>query len=119
MNRDTEILKQIRDELREMKTWLKLAGIPELRRLSEANLRDNVDKIVYELSDGERSTREIAGAVKGLGKGISHATVSNMWRRWAIMGLVEPSEKYRGRYAKVFPLQFLGIETPKILKKGD
>lgn len=118
MSDDIALLKQIRDELREMKIWLKISGLPALRRMLSENLRDDVDKLVYEFSDGDRSTREIADKVKQIGKEISHATVANLWKRWAITGLVEPSEKYQGRYKKAFSLESLGIETPKILEEN-
>lgn len=119
MNEEANLLKQIREELREMKFWLKLSGLPTLRRILIENLRDDVDKLVYELSDGIKSTREIAGELERMGKEITHATVSNMWKRWAITGLVEPSERYQGRYSKIISLESVGIEIPKILKEGE
>ena len=51
MNRDIQLLKQIRDQLREMKVWLKLSGIPQLRKLAPDNFGDDIDRMVYELSD--------------------------------------------------------------------
>ena len=119
MNDEANLLRQIRDELREMKVWLKLSGIPTLRRVLQENLRDAVDKVVYELSDGVRSTRDIARELKRMDKEISHATVANMWKKWAITGLVELSKKYQGRYTKIISLESVGIEIPKILTESE
>lgn len=118
MNEEEKLLKQIRDELKEMKFWIKLSGLPSLRRAVLEYLRDDVDKLVYELSDGIRSTREIARELKKMGKEVTHATVANMWKRWAITGLVEPSERYQGRYSRIIPLESVGIEIPRILKEN-
>jgi len=119
LNKDVNLLKQIRDELREMKFWLKLSSLPALRRVLLDNVRDDVDKLVYELSDGARSTREIARELKKVGKEISHATVANMWKKWAIYGLVELSEKFQGRYRRTISLESVGIEIPKSSKEAE
>lgn len=119
MNENVNLLKQIRNELREMKFWLKLSSLPILRRVLLENVRDDVDKLVYELSDGVRSTREIARELKKIGKEMSHATVANMWRKWAIYGLVEPSERFQGRYSRIISLESVGIKIPKSLKEAE
>jgi len=115
---DTNLLKRICDELREIRYWVKLSGLPVLRRVIQENLRDDESKLVYELSDGNRSTREIAEELKKIGRAITHGTVANMWRRWAASGIVEPSERYQGRFRKVASLESLGIEFPEIRKEG-
>jgi hypothetical protein len=112
LNKNSNLLEQIHNELREIKFWLKLSSLPTLRSILTESLRDDVDKMVYELSDGIRSTREIAQKLKKMEKKISHATVANMWKKWAITGLVEPSEEYQGRYSKIISLESLGIEIP-------
>jgi len=119
LTEDTNLLRKICDELREIKYWVKLSGLPVLRRAAQENLRDDESKLVYELSDGKRSTREIAGELNRIGKAITHGTVANMWRRWAAAGIVEPSEWYQGRFRKVASLESLGIETPEIRKEGE
>jgi hypothetical protein len=119
LSEDVNLLKQIRDELREMKFWLKLSSFPTLKRVVLENIRDDVDKLIYELSDGVRSTREIARELKRMGKQISHATVANMWRKWSITGLVEPSEKYEGRYCKAISLESIGIQIPRSMKEDE
>lgn len=119
MVEDTDLLRKIYDELREIKYWVKLSGLPVLRRAAQENLRDAESKLVYELSDGNRSTREIAEELKKIGKTITHATVANMWKRWIPAGIVEASERYQGRFRKVVSLELLGMEIPEIRKEGE
>lgn len=119
MTEDTNLLREICDELREIRYWVKLSGLPVLRRAVQENLRDDESKLVYELSDGSRSTREIAEELKKFGKTITHTTVANMWRRWAAAGMVEPSERYQGRFKKIASLESLGIEVPEIRMEGE
>ena len=119
---ENKLLKQILNELREIKFWIKLSNLSFIRRIAREYLVDDESKIVYELSNGKRSTREIANELEKIGIKITHATVANLWKRWAMVGLVQPSEKYQGRYRKVAPLKFLGVGTPKIskmVKKND
>jgi hypothetical protein len=116
---DVNLLKKILDELREIKYWVKVSSLPVIRRAAYENLRDDESKLVYELSDGQRSTREIAEELKKSGIVITHATVANMWKRWVAASLVEPSERYKGRFRKVAPLESFGMEPPEISKKGE
>jgi len=75
------------------------------------NLRTDIEKLVYELSDGERSTRSIARIITNGGFRITHATVANMWQRWLILNLVLPTRRI-GRYKKALSLADLGITIP-------
>jgi hypothetical protein len=119
LTEDVNLLRKILDELREIKYWVKVSGLPVIRRAAHENLRDDESKLVYDLSDGHRSTREIAEELKKSGRVITHATVANMWKRWAAVSLVEPSERYQGRFRKVASLESFGIEPPEISKKGE
>lgn len=60
---------------------------------------------VYQLSDGIRSTREISRII--INK-CSHATVANLWNKWALIGLVTPTDQ-KGRYKATFDLYEYGI----------
>lgn len=117
MNEDVDLLRRICDELKEIRYWTKLSSLPILRRVIQENLRDDESKLVYELSDGNRSTREIALELVRMRRAITHVTVANMWRRWAALGLVEPSERYQGRFRRIVSLESLGIEIPRILER--
>jgi len=119
LSEDTNLLRKICDELREIKYWVKLSGLPALRRAVQENLRGDESKLVYELSDGKRSTREIVGELHRFGREITHATVANMWKRWSAAGIVEPSEWYQGRFRKVASLESLGMEVPEMQTEGE
>lgn len=112
MKDSNEVLKKIIYELAEIKNWTKIIATPILLKAVNENLQDDQDKLVYELSDGIRSTREIASELKKMKVKITHATVANMWKRWAPSGLVIPSIQYKGRFEKVISLEQLGIEIP-------
>jgi hypothetical protein len=62
---------------------------------------------IYQLTDGKRSTRELASMLKNK---CSHATVANLWNKWALIGLVVPAEQ-KGRYKAAFNLFEYGITT--------
>lgn len=77
---------------------------------------DNDDKIIaYELSNGERSTRDIEEHVN-----VSFNTVSRWWNKWFEEGLMEQTAKYGGsRYKRLCSLTKLGIKIPETLEDED
>lgn len=79
----------------------------------KTTLRDDVDKLVYELSDGKNSTRDIAQIVAKVGKKVSNVTVANMWQKWALIPLVVPA-RITGRYRRVVSLKSVGIDVPDL-----
>lgn len=105
-----EILSKKLDELI---FWTRFSALRTFRALLMDNLRTDVDKLVYELSDGERSTREITAMISRGGRSISHVTVTNLWQRWSVLNLVMPAER-RGRYRRVVSLESIGIEMPSL-----
>ena len=98
-------------KLDELIFWTKFSALPRFRALIMENLRTYTEKLVYELSDGERSTRAIARIITNGGIRITHTTVANMWQRWLILNLVLPTRRI-GRYKKALSLADLGIEVP-------
>ncbi len=82
----------------------------QLRSILEQNLKTEAERLVYELSDGNRSTREIAVLV-GLG---SKTTVSVYWEKWTKLGIVQESGTHEGRYERVCSLGEVGMELPKL-----
>jgi len=105
--------KSLSEKLEELIFWTKFSAFPTFRALLIDNLRDDVDKLVYELSDGERSTRDIAHTISREGRRITHVTIANMWKKWAILNLVIPAER-KGRYKRAISLESLGIEIPEV-----
>jgi hypothetical protein len=93
--------------LKEILRWVKIGAIP-LREILLQELKTDQDRLVYEFSDGENSTRDVEK-----GTGLDHVTVARLWKKWADVGIVEPSEKYQGRYRRVCSLRDLAIRVPK------
>lgn len=110
---DEEELANLSDKIDELAFWMKFSVWTTFVKIARATLTEDLDKFVYALSDGRKSTREIAQLFSVGGKTITHVTVANMWQRWAAIPLVMPARK-TGRYRKVATLKLLGIEAPKI-----
>ena len=109
-------VQSLSEKLDELIFWTKFSALPTFRAILMDTLREDVDKLVYELSDGERSTREIAHTVSIEGRRITHATVANMWKKWSLLNLVMPTKR-RGRYRRVVSLESLGIEIPLLERR--
>lgn len=110
VSEELKTLKSIESKLDQLLRWTRFAGMQQLRTILTQNLTRDVELLIYELSDGERSTREIAALV-----GIkSHATVANYWKKWSKLGIVEPSEKYPGRFRKICSLEEVGLTVPPL-----
>ena len=100
------------DELHEPIFLVGWPGIALVAKLAITSIKDSIkeelkseqDKKIYELSDGQKTTREIGKKV-----GCSHTKVSSAWNKWASIGLVMPSEIYKGRFKKIVTLGDLGI----------
>lgn len=111
-----EVTNALLEEMRILKVWTKFGGFTSFKSIVDRVLTTDTDKMVYELSDGERSTRDIA---RESYINLSHATVANMWQKWLEYGLVEPSKRYKGRFKKIISLRALGISIPEIVEEGD
>ena len=70
---------------------------------------------IYQLTDGEKSSRELAGVLKNK---CSHATVVNLWNKWAVLGIVSPA-KQKGRYKAIFNLSEFGLGTGEYDKEDQ
>ena len=109
--------EKIIELLEEILKWIKFIGWQNVKSVLSEALNDDISKLVYHYSDG-RSSREIAKKVS-----ISHQTVTNYWKKWAKMGIVEPISARRApRYKKLFSLEEVGIDVPNIdkgLGEGD
>ncbi len=103
--------KQLLAQLKEIAKWTRLQGIQKARELLSEVLRRDSDKLAYENSDG-RGSGEVGKAA-----GISDFAVRSYWKKWAALGLVVPSEKYKGRFERLFSLTELGFEVP--LSRGS
>ena len=110
MSEELKTLKSIEGKLDQLLKWTRFAGMQQLRTILAQNLTTDTEMLIYELSDGERGTREVA-AVSGVG---SNATVANYWRRWSRLGIMEPSERRQGRFRRICSLEEVGLTVPPI-----
>jgi len=101
-----ESYKKIIELLSEIVKWVKFNGIQSVRQVLSENLKKDSDKIAYHYSDG-RTSAEVAALA-----GVSDFTVRSYWKKWATLGLVLPSEKFKGRYERIFSLEDFGMEIP-------
>lgn len=60
---------------------------------------------IYQLTDGVNSTRDVAAK---LTQKCAHATIANIWKRWALKGLVVSTDR-KGRVKAAFDLEEYGI----------
>ena len=104
--------EELIEKINELVFWVKFSALPTFISLIRNTLRDDVDRLVYELSDGQRSTRDIAQIVTANGTKITHATIANMWEKWAMLNLVMTTEK-KGRFKRAVSLATIGIDVPK------
>jgi len=99
---------EIIELLGEILKWIKFDGMQRVKNTLMDVLQKDVERIVYEFSDG-RSSMDVAKLA-----GVSHQTVVNYWKKWSRLGLVE-AERAKGgtRYKRVFSLEDFGIEVPQ------
>lgn len=110
----TEEPEQIR-LLKEILKWTRFSAMPGVQVALNDTLDSEQKKLIYDLSNGQRGSVEIAQAAK-----VSDWTVRNYWRIWASKGLVEPLKAGRGdRFKASFSLEDFGITSPKIGKPAD
>jgi len=112
MSEELRILKNIEGKLDQLLKWTRFAGMQQLRTILAQNLTTDPEMLIYELSDGERTTREIA-RLSNVG---SHVTVVRFWEKWSKLGIVEPSQKRQGRFQRICSLEEVGLTVPPIMQ---
>lgn len=100
------LLNEILQQQRQINRMLRFVAHRQARELVESNLTKSIERRVYELSDGLRSSRDIEKAVD---KEVTQRTVVSWWQKWRRLGLVEQSPTYSGRMMKLMPLDELGL----------
>jgi len=97
----------------ELVKWTKVTSISQVRKLLLELLTTPEEKNAYQISDGEKTSREIA-KLSNLGK----TKVQTMWKAWINAGIADPiSVKGGVRAKKNFSLDEFGIEIPAIKVK--
>ena len=89
----------ILEELKTQTALLRAMTAHALKDVIQEELKSARNKKIYELSDGERTMREIAKLA-----GCPFQTVASRWKEWAVLGLVVESENRKGRYKKIVSL---------------
>lgn len=103
-----EAFERIGKLLEEQVRWTKFLATPHLREVFEKNVSTDEEKIVYELTDGERSTRDIEKIAK-----VGRTKVATLWKKWYKLSIMDKSTKYGGgRLKKSFSLSEVGIDVP-------
>jgi len=108
MSEELEALKNIESKLDQLLKWTRFAGMQQLRTIISQNLTTDAEMLVFELSDGERTTREVA-RFAGVG---SNSTVAGYWKKWSKLGIIEPSQKRQGRFQRICSLEEVGLPVP-------
>ncbi len=101
------LLREILEKQRNNERLIHFLAHRQARELITRNLTKQIERRVYELSDGKRSSRDIE---KMIGKEVTQRTVVTWWQKWKELGLVEQSPTYSGRVRKLVPLEELGLE---------
>jgi len=95
--------------LREILKWTKFAGMNQVKSVLETELKADVDKLVYQKSDGTHGIVELAKLAV-----VSNATIDRMWDAWQRMGLGEKIPVRGGsRFQRSFDLEDFGINVPE------
>ncbi|MGE5533363.1 MAG: hypothetical protein ACM3UN_03330 [Bacillota bacterium] len=98
--------------LEEILKWTRIEGMQRTKSIFEEFVKSDLEKVVYENSNGQTS-REVGAIAK-----TSHTTVVSYWRKWSKLGIVkEVVSKGGTRYKRIFSLDDFGISVPKIDSK--
>ncbi len=99
--------------LHELVKWTKFQAWGKVKDVLLSVLDHDEKKKIYNLSNGENSSRSIANEVT-----TTHTTIVKYWNEWANSNIVEPIKVQRGvRYKKMFNLEDFGIIIPKTSQK--
>lgn len=106
--KDDEILKTLKEILK----WIRFSGSQHVKEVLISSIQsDDVEKIlIYHLTDGTRSSRQIADIAK-----INYQRVTRNWSQWARLGIIESVGTVAGggqRYKKSFDLEDFGYKIP-------
>lgn len=109
-SKDEDIVKVLQEILK----WIRFEGLQRVKSLLAGLLEKDIDKIIYQSSDGRPSV-EIAKLA-----GVSHQTVVNYWKKWVKLGIVEPIGVRGGtRYKRIFSLEDLGIDVSQTIMLSE
>lgn len=109
MTNEDQAKDDLQKIMQEILKWTRLQGMQTAKTILENYLTKDTEKLAYHFSDG-RDSREV-----GRLAGISHMTVTNYWKKWLALGIVEPVRVRGGeRYRKIFSLEGFGMAIPEV-----
>ena len=93
--------------LEDILKWTRFQGWRNVKQVLVDALGDQISRKVYQLSDGKRTSRQIAKNLP-----ISQRTVTEYWKKWTKVGIMEPMKVKGGgtRGVRIFSLDDFGIE---------
>ena len=96
--------------MKDMLKWLKFFGFEKLKKILDENFNEEYEYLLYEQSDGLKTTRELAENLP-----ISRETKTSYWDKWTELGIMEkiPVKGGGTRGKKIFTLSELGIDISK------
>jgi hypothetical protein len=117
---DSKGLDEIRGLLQELVKltletvkWTKVTSFSAVRIILENTLKEDNEKLAYDLTEPGTTAEEIAKVVEPFGA-VTARTIQNWWKKWARLGLItEHTPKQR---AKNFSLDDFEIKVPKVVK---
>lgn len=109
VEQDTEeLLSELIEITKQNERWLKILAREHVEEAVKTTLSDKWEYKVYEESDGEKSTYDLAAFEE---VPVSDSTVGRRLQKWRQVGIVEQTPS--GRYEKIVSLDHLGIEIPE------
>jgi hypothetical protein len=102
-------LDMLNSTLKEILKWSRFQNLPKLKEVLEKELDDQSKKLVFENTDGQKSMRQVS-----VESAVPVPTIQGWWNRWYNLGILEPSETWRGRLKRICSLRDVGIEMPKV-----
>jgi hypothetical protein len=105
------LFQEMAESLRELVIWTRVIGYPIVKQTLETVLDSDEKRLVYHLTDGQRSVKEIQKLT-----GINARYISEWGQEWERLGIAGPSRisSVRGRRQRAFDLADFGFEIAKV-----
>ena len=109
----SETDQKILETLKDIRKWVRFSGWNNVKDVLTETLDEPEKVVVYSLTDGDTSIRDIRDQT-----GASFGAIQSWWKSWAKVGIVETFEYGRGTRARaLFVLEEFGIEIPELEKE--